>query len=196
MKRAVMMCTVTSLAAAVIAGCSPQASPAPTPAPAPNSPAAPPARAQFVPRESNETRADKGMQSYGGFQPPAADRQVPTDLRNSQSGMTTRSAHAMAYELESMSAVQSAAVLVKGRDAYVGVRAAEGQQVGADESNLILAKLRQMDPTLRQILLTTDDKAVQVISDYTQALEQARPLQAHEKRFQAISRDAWRSAAK
>ncbi|MGB8954200.1 MAG: YhcN/YlaJ family sporulation lipoprotein [Tumebacillaceae bacterium] len=195
MKRAAKLCTAITLAT-VLVGCGPQSAPTPTPAPAPNSPAVPPARAQFVPRESNDTMADKGMQNYGGAQAPAADHQVPTDLRNRPRGNTTRSARSMAYELESINAVEGAAVLVKGRDAYVGVREADGLQLGAAERNLIVTKMRRMDPTLQQIFITTDGKAVQVLSEYTNALEQARPLQAHEQRFQAIARDAWSKAQK
>lgn len=195
MKRAAKLCTVMTLAA-VLAGCGPQSAPTPTPAPAPNSPTAPPARAQFVPRESNDTLADKGMQNYSGAQAPATDHQVPTDVRNRPRGNTTRSARAMAYELESVNAVQGAVVLVKGRDAYVGVREADGLQLGAAERNLIVTKMRQMDPTLQQIFITTDVKAVQVVSEYTDALERARPLTAHEQRFQAIARNAWWHAAK
>lgn len=195
MKRAAKLCKVMTLAGLLV-GCGPQSAPTPTPAPAPNSPTAPPARAQFVPRESNDTLADKGMQNYSGAEASAADHQVPTDLRNRARGNTTRSAHAMAYELESINAVQGAAVLVRGRDAYVGIREADGLQLGAAERKRIVTKMRQMDPTLQQIFITTDRKAVQVLSEYTDALERARPLQAHEQRFQAIAREAWSNAAK
>ncbi|KEO84369.1 YhcN/YlaJ family sporulation lipoprotein [Tumebacillus flagellatus] len=138
------------------------------------------------PRETNETRSDKGMNAYGAYQAPAAHRQVVTDTRLSQSGTTTRSAHGLAYELESIPAVKGAAVLVVGPDAYVGITPAQGQALTAFDEQLVRRKVFTLDPTIKSCRLTAEPRAVQYLSSYTDALEKARPLDAFQDQFSAF----------
>ncbi|PWK14432.1 YhcN/YlaJ family sporulation lipoprotein [Tumebacillus permanentifrigoris] len=152
------------LSAALLVGCSPQA----------------------AQRQTNETLTDKGMQSYGAYQAPASHRQVVTDTRLSQSGVTTRSAHGLAYELESIPAVKGAAVLVVGRDGYIGITPPQNLQVTAADEQLIRRKVFTLDPTIRSCHITSDPRAVQFLSGYTDALEKGRPLGTFSAQFRAF----------
>jgi YhcN/YlaJ family sporulation lipoprotein len=137
-------------------------------------------------RENNETRTDKGMQSYGAYQAPASHRQLVTDTRLSQSGVTTRSAHGLAYELESIPAVKGAAVLVVGRDSYVGITTPQHLQLSQSDEQLIRKKVFTLDPTIRSCHITVDPRAVQYLSGYTDALEKGRPLGSFTDQFRAF----------
>lgn len=137
-------------------------------------------------RETNETRADKGMQSYGAYQAPASHRQIVTDTRLSQSGITTRSAHGLAYELESIPAVKGAAVLVVGREAFVGITPAKSGAFTPSDEQWVRKKVFTLDPTIHACRITKQPQAVQFLSGYTEALEQGRPLQAFQEQFQSF----------
>jgi Sporulation lipoprotein YhcN/YlaJ (Spore_YhcN_YlaJ) len=166
MKRSLQAVLCLGLTAGLLAGCSP-------------SPSA-------GPRETNETRSDKGMNAYGAYQAPAAHRQVVTDTRVSQSGLTTRSAHGLAYELESIPVVKGAAVLVVGPDAYVGITPAPNQALTQSDEQLVRRKVFTLDPTIKSCRLTVDPRAVQYLSGYTDALEKGRPLAAHQDQFRSF----------
>lgn len=161
------------LASALIAGCSGQQA------------------AQPNQRETNETRADQGMQSYSGFTPPADDRQFVTDTRNMQKGDQIRSAHAIAYELESIPAVQGAAMLVVGRTAYIGVHPASGYQVTDEVRDVISAKVYAIDRTINRVNITDQPGTVDYLSGYTHALETGRPLDAYQARFKEVVGTTW-----
>jgi len=154
-----------ALSSVLVAGCMPTADPARQ-------------------RETNESRTDKGMQSYGAYQPPASDRQVVTDTRHAARGTQTRSAHSLAYELESLPEVKGAAVVVSGRDAYIGVHLAEGgQPLTAEARDLMVRKIRQIDRSIGPVTITTEPAFVQYLSDYADALEKGRPLADFQRRF-------------
>jgi YhcN/YlaJ family sporulation lipoprotein len=159
------------LAAAFLTGCASQADPAR--------------------RETNETRTDKGMNVYSGYTPPADDRQVVTDVRDSQKGNTTRSAHAIAYELESMPHVKAASVLVVGRDAFVGVNSPPDYELTNDVKSTIRSKIAYIDRTIERIYITNEPQAVKYLSGYTDALEQGRPLDGYERQFKSVLANTW-----
>jgi YhcN/YlaJ family sporulation lipoprotein len=144
-------------------------------------------------RVTNETRSDQGMNSYSGYTAPADDRQFVIDARNNQRGDQIRSAHAVAYELESLPAVQRAAMLVIGRDGYVGVREAQGYQLTDEVRNLIRDKVRGIDPTINRLFITAKPQTVDYLSSYADALERGRPLDAYQARFQEIVKQTWPS---
>lgn len=144
--------------------------------------------------ETNETRADRGEVMYSGFTAAANDRQVVTDLQHAVRGNAARSAHAMAYELESLSAVKGAAILVIDGIAYVGVRPSEAEALTPDERNLIEGKVLGTDRTIKRVLITDNTAAVDYLSDYTRALEDARPLGTYESAFSRVVRDTWPDA--
>jgi hypothetical protein len=159
---------LTTLAAS-FAGCNRLADPTPAPV-----------------RETNETRAENGMQSYGGNRAPAEDRQIVPDERNSAvraAGRKPFSAHGMAYELESMEAVKGASVIIVGRDAFVGIHNAYSGNLPADVPPAIVNKIRKMDNMVRRVYITEEEDAVQFLKDYAQALEQGMPLRDYENRF-------------
>ncbi|ARU63141.1 hypothetical protein CBW65_20765 [Tumebacillus avium] len=144
-------------------------------------------------RSTQDTRAEQGMESYGGYRPPAEDRQIVTDERNSAVRSKQRqaySAHGMAYELESMEAVKGAAVIIAGKDAYVGIRNAFDGNLPADVPAAIVAKIRKMDRSIGQVYVTADPEAVEFLSSYSEALEQGQPLQRFENRFPEVKNSA------
>ncbi|MFD2168833.1 YhcN/YlaJ family sporulation lipoprotein [Tumebacillus lipolyticus] len=140
-------------------------------------------------RETNETRADQGVRSYSGYRPPAEDRQLSADPRNSAVRTSSRkpySAHGMANELASLSAVKSAAVIVADKSVYVGVTSSGVEELPSDLPAAISAKIRQMDRSIAQVYITVDRRAVQVISDYSRALEGGLPLDGYEGQFREV----------
>jgi YhcN/YlaJ family sporulation lipoprotein len=159
------------LAAAFLTGCAAQADPAR--------------------RETNETRTDKGMNAYSGYTPPADDRQFVTDVRNSQKGNTTRSAHAIAYELESLPHVKGASVLVVGRDAFVGVKSPPEYELTNDVKSTIRSKIAYIDRTIDRVYITNEPQAALYLSGYTDALEQGRPLDSYERQFKSVVAKTW-----
>src|SRR5688572_5926364 len=130
MRKTAIMLLALSLSGTYLAGCSFQANP----------------EHQI---ETNDTRADRGEVEYGAFTAGIKDRQmerqVVTDLQHAVRGDQARSAHAMAYELESLGAVKGAAVLVLGNTAYVGIRPAEVEELTLDDRNLIEGKVLGTD---------------------------------------------------
>ncbi|MBL0387638.1 YhcN/YlaJ family sporulation lipoprotein [Tumebacillus sp. ITR2] len=147
------------------------------------------------PRETNETRSDKGMNAYGAYQAPAAHRQVVTDLRVSQSGVTTRSAHGLAYELESIPAVKGAAVLVVGPDAFVGITTDPNHALTPSDEQLVRRKVFTLDSTIKSCRLTAEPRAVQYLSGYTDALEKGRPLTTYQEQFRSFVEQTFQNAA-
>jgi len=134
------------------------------------------------PRETNETRTDRGMQAWGGYQAPEAHRQLVTDTRNTPSGKAIRSAHGMAYELQAVPGVEGAAVLVVGQDAYVGIHAGSGKLSDQDRE-LLAAKIRIMEPGIGSIFITAEPELTDYLSGYAKAIEDARPLTPYEQGF-------------
>ncbi|TCP59516.1 YhcN/YlaJ family sporulation lipoprotein [Tumebacillus sp. BK434] len=149
-------------------------------------------------RSTQDTRAEQGMESYGGSRPPAEDRQIVTDERNSALRSQARkpySAHGMAYELESLEAVKGAAVVIVGRDAYAGIRNAFEGNLPAEVPAVIVDKIRKMDRSISQVYVTAEPEAVDFLSSYAEALEQGQPLQRFQDRFrQLVETHPWMTA--
>jgi YhcN/YlaJ family sporulation lipoprotein len=146
---------------------------------------------QSQPRESNETRADKGMQSYSGFQPPASDRQFVTDLRNGRKTGRVYSAHGIAHELMSLPEVQGCAVVVERGTAYVGVAEAKGHALTPAARQTMARKIRQMDKQIGRVYITSDPTSVQFLSGYADALEKGLPIARFQEQFPDVVRNTW-----
>ncbi|ASS75074.1 hypothetical protein CIG75_08840 [Tumebacillus algifaecis] len=169
-RNATYLLLVTALAATVV-GCNRLADPTPLPA-----------------RETQDTRADKGMQSYGGYRSPTEDRMISTDHSASAMNAHSRkpfSARGMAYELEALESIREAAVIITGTKAYVGIQAADGH-LPPELPQTIVSKIRQMHTLVDQVHLTEDAQAFDVLKGYSQALEQGQPLSRYESQFRNV----------
>lgn len=143
-------------------------------------------------RDTNETRAAKGLQTYGAHPDIRKDNhQLMQDTNNMQTALTTRSAHALAYELEYQPFIKGCAVLVVGRDAYIGVTPPQGGTVTPDNVRFIKEKAQFLDKTLRRVYVTTNPSAVKYLSGYTDALERGLPLDKYEGQFYSFVAKTW-----
>ncbi|MGZ4112310.1 MAG: YhcN/YlaJ family sporulation lipoprotein [Tumebacillaceae bacterium] len=144
-------------------------------------------------RETNVTRAAKGMQAYGAYPNHmlGTNPHVVQDTRNMQTGLTTRSAHALAYELEYQNYVKGAAVLVVGRNAFIGVTPPPGGTVTPGQVRALQEKATFLDKTLRHVYVTTEPGTVKYLSDYTDALERGLPVDKYQAQLHSVVAKTW-----
>lgn len=172
---------VLTMISSWLAGCSPQANPAPGPI------------ANTNDNETNDEQANAGKTEYGAWREGMPKQYITTDFSNSSQIRKARSAHGMAYELESLSEVKGCAVVVVGDTAYVAVRPAQGYVFDAPTEQRIREKIDRinLNQKIRNVYVTAEPRAVEFLSGYSGALEQGRPIASYEKEFQTMVRQTW-----
>jgi len=173
---------VVTMMALGLAGCAENANPTPGPV------------THTRGQHTLDDQADRGKVDYGAFRegvPPR--RYTVTDFSKASQTKQPRSAHGMAYELESIDAVKGCAVVVVDGSAYVGVRPAEGFTLDPDVEAAIRAKITEMDMNqgIRRIYVTSEPNAVEFLSGYSTALEQGRPIEVYKNEFQNMVSQTW-----
>lgn len=172
---------VVTMIALGVAGCAENANPTPGPV------------THTRDQHTLDDQADRGKVDYGAFREGVPKSYSVTDFSKASQTKLPRSAHGMAYELESLDAVKGCAVVIVAGNAYVGVRPADGYTLDSGTEAAIRAKIDDMDMNqgVRRIYVTSEPHAVEFLSDYSGALEQGRPIEVYQNEFQNMVSQTW-----